>query len=172
VTLTGLSCLFAGATIPLIGRIFELVLPQPLELMPPISVLAVQLLLTLALPVGLGMWIRQVRADLARRYQGTMQRLSFVGVALVLILVVLDNPQAFFDGLRSTVPLAAIFVVSCAIVGWVAAATVTTDPRNRFTLAAEFGTRNLGWPWPSRSHSWDASSSPASRIRTFWWNSR
>ena len=32
----------------------------------------------------------------------------------------------------------------CAAVGWVTAAMVTDDARDRFTIAAEFGTRNLG----------------------------
>jgi len=31
-----------------------------------------------------------------------------------------------------------------AAAGWIAATMVTADPRDRFTLAAEFGTRNLG----------------------------
>ena len=144
VTLTGLSCLLAGLTIPFLGRMFERVLPDSLALAVPIPTLLVQLLLLLTLPVGLGMWMRVRGGERAMAYQPLLQRLSFAGVGLVLMLIVLDDPQAFFGGLSTTVPLVAVFVVSSTVVGWMTAAMVTTDSRDRFTLAAEFGTRNLG----------------------------
>ena len=110
----------------------------------PIPTLLVQLLLLLTLPIALGMWMRQRRTDLAVAYQPLLQRLSFVGVALVLLLIVLDDPRAFFGGLSTIVPLVAAFVVCSTAAGWATAAVITADPRDRFTLAVEFGTRNLG----------------------------
>jgi BASS family bile acid:Na+ symporter len=98
----------------------------------------------LALPVGIGMLVRRRWADLAARYRPAAQRLAFIGVGIVLLLVILDDPQAFLHGLSGMVPLAAAFVVSSAAAGWMTASMVTSDPRDRFTLAAEFGTRNLG----------------------------
>jgi bile acid:Na+ symporter, BASS family len=144
VTLTGLSCLLASVTIPLLGRGLELSLGRQLEIAPPISLLLAQLLLMLALPVGLGMLVRRRWVDLAARYRPGVQRLAFIGVGIVLLLVILDNPQAFLRGLSTMVPLAAAFVVSSAAAGWITGSMVTSDPRDRFTLAAEFGTRNLG----------------------------
>ena len=44
-------------------------------------------------------------------HQPLLRRLSFAGVGLVLVLIVLDNPGAFVGGLSTTVPLAAAFVV-------------------------------------------------------------
>lgn len=144
VTLTGLSCLFASVTIPLLGKVLELALARQLDVAPPIRLLLVQLLLTLALPVALGMWVRRRWTDLAGRCRPAVQRLAFIGVGMVLVLIVLDDPQAFLSELPITVPLAAVFVACSAAVGWLTAATVTGDPQDRFTLAAEFGTRNLG----------------------------
>jgi bile acid:Na+ symporter, BASS family len=46
--------------------------------------------------------------------------------------------------LSTTVPLAAAFVASSAAIGWMTAVPVTQDRRDRFTLAAEFGARNVG----------------------------
>jgi len=143
VTLTGLSCLLAGVTIPFLGRMFAAMSPD-LSLSLPIPALLVQLLLLLTLPIALGMWVRQRRTDLAVAYQPLLQRLSFVGVALVLLLIVLDDPRAFFGGLSTIVPLVAAFVVCSTAAGWATAAVITADPRDRFTLAVEFGTRNLG----------------------------
>jgi BASS family bile acid:Na+ symporter len=144
VTLTGLSCLLASATVPLIGRGLEIALGRQLDMAPPIPALVSQLILMLALPIGLGMWIRRRWPDVALRHRPAVQRLAFVGVGIVLLLIILDDPQTFVSGLPSTVPLAAVFVACSAAVGWMTAALVTADRRDRFTLAAEFGTRNLG----------------------------
>ena len=143
VTLTGLSCLIAGATVPAVGRGLELALGRPLDLAAPIPLLLGQLLLMLALPVALGMWIRRRSPDLAERHRPVLQRLAFTGIAVVLLLVIVDDPQAFFGGVWTTVPLAAAFVVCSMGTGWITAALVTEDRRDRFTLAAEFGTRNV-----------------------------
>lgn len=144
VTLTGLSCLFASATIPLVGRGLEIALGRQLDMAPPIPALVTQLILMLGLPIGLGMWVRRRWPDLALRYRPAVQRLAFIGVGIVLGLIILGDPQTFVSGLPSTVPLAAVFVACSAAVGWMTAALVTSDRRDRFTLAAEFGTRNLG----------------------------
>jgi BASS family bile acid:Na+ symporter len=143
VTLTGLSCLFASVTIPAIGRGLELSLGRPFELAAPIPLLLGQLVLTLGLPVALGMWIRHRRPDIAERHRPALQRLAFGGIALVLLLVIADDPQAFLGGLSTTVPLAAVFVVISALAGWMTASMLTRDRHDRFTLAAEFGTRNV-----------------------------
>jgi ACR3 family arsenite efflux pump ArsB len=80
----------------------------------------------------------------ARRYRATFERLAFIGVGIVLCLIILDDPRTFVRELPETVPLAAVFVMFSSAVGWMTAAAVTEDRRDRFTLAAEFGTRNLG----------------------------
>ena len=144
VTLTGLSCLLCGLTVPAVGRFLEMVTTQPLKLTVPLPTLITQLLLMFTLPVALGMWARRRWADRARRYQPTLQNLAFIGVGLMLVLIILNDPRAFLGDLPTTVPLAAVFIVCSVAAGWMAAAMVTADPRDRFTLAAEFGTRNLG----------------------------
>jgi BASS family bile acid:Na+ symporter len=144
VTLTGLSCLFASVTIPLVGRALELAIAQPLDIAPPFALLLGQLLAMLALPIGLGMWVRRRWPDFAVRNRPGVQRLAFVGVGIVLVLIILDNPRAFASELTVTVPLALVFIACSAAAGWMTGAAVTADRRDRFTLAAEFGTRNLG----------------------------
>jgi BASS family bile acid:Na+ symporter len=144
VALTGLSCLLCGLTVPAVGRFLGMVTTQPLTLTVPIPTLITQLLLIFSLPVALGMWARRRWADRARQYQPTLQNLAFIGVGLMLVLIISNDPRAFLDELPKTVPLAAVFIACSAAAGWMAAAMVTADPRDRFTLAAEFGTRNLG----------------------------
>ena len=144
VTLTGLSCLCAGLTIPLVGKGLELALARPLGLAAPIPVLVGQLVLVFGLPVGLGIWMRRRSPALAARHQPALQRLAFIGISIVLLLVILDDPDAFLGGLSKTVPVAAAFALSSMAAGWWTAGLVTTDRRDRFTIAAEFGTRNVG----------------------------
>ena len=144
VALTGLSCLLCGLTVPAVGRFLEIVTNQPLKLTVPIPTLITQLLLMFTLPVALGMWARRRWADRARRYQPTLQNLAFIGVGIMLVLITANDPRAFLGELPRTVPLAAVFIACSAVAGWMTAVPVTRDPRDRFTLAAEFGTRNLG----------------------------
>jgi bile acid:Na+ symporter, BASS family len=143
VTLTGLSCLLASVTIPAVGRGLELALARPLDLAAPIPLLLAQLVLMLGVPVALGMWVRRRSPQFAEQHRPALQRLGFCGLAIVLLLVIADDPWRFVGGLSTTVPLAAVFVGASAAVGWVLAAMITDDRRDRFTLAAEFGTRNV-----------------------------
>jgi BASS family bile acid:Na+ symporter len=144
VTLTALSCIAAVVTIPLVGKGFELALSQPLGLSAPIPALVAQLVVVLGLPVAAGMWIRGRRPQLAQRLGPAVRRVAFIGTGVVLALVVLDAPGDFFGALSTTVPLAALFVGGSIVTGWLCGMLVTGDARDRFALAAEFGSRNVG----------------------------
>lgn len=144
VTLTGLSCLFASITIPLIGRGVELAVGRPLELVVPIPMLVGQLTLMLAVPVGLGMWLRRRSPDRVAGYRPALQQIAFIGIGLLFVLVIVGDIGAFVGGLATMVPLAALFVLMSFAAGWLTAMLVTKDHRDRFTVAAEFGTRNIG----------------------------
>jgi bile acid:Na+ symporter, BASS family len=144
VTLTGLSCVAASVTIPLVSKAFEISLRQPFALSAPLSTLIGQLVVVLGLPVALGMWLHRSRPGFAEKLGPALRPLAFIGTAIVLLLIVVDAPVAFVGGLTRTVPLAAAFVVSSIVAGWITGALVTKDRRDRFALAAEFGSRNVG----------------------------
>jgi BASS family bile acid:Na+ symporter len=143
ITLTALSCLFASATIPAVGQALEIAAGRPLDLQAPARLLFAQLLVMLAVPVALGMWIRRQRPDLAQRYRPALQRFAFAAIAAVMAMVIAQDPGTFASGLAETVPLAVAFVSASFVIGWLTAALVTADRRDRFTIAAEFGTRNI-----------------------------
>ena len=144
VALTGLSCLLASVTIPALGHVFALVWGQTIDVRVPLTLLFGQLLVMLTLPVGLGVWVRRRWPVVARRYGPPLQRLSFIGIAIVLLLLLLDDPAGFLRSLVITAPLAAAFILCSGATGWAMGTVVSGDPRDRFTLAAEFATRNLG----------------------------
>jgi bile acid:Na+ symporter, BASS family len=143
VMLTGLSCLCASVTIPLVGRGLDLATGRPLALTAPIPLLIGQGVLLLGLPVAIGIWVRRRSPGFAERHRTTLTRLAFAGTGIVLVLVIANDPDAFLRGLSTTVPLAAVFVMSSVGIGWITAALVTKDRKDRFTIAAEFGTRNV-----------------------------
>lgn len=143
VTLTGLSCLFAILTIPLVGNGLEFATNKELGLEVPVPILIGQLGFLFALPVALGMWVQRRVPNLAESYHSMLERIAFVGIGIVLLTLIAMDPKAFRRDIFTTVPLAALFVAISTIIGWAAAMLVTQDLRNRFTIAAEFGTRNV-----------------------------
>jgi BASS family bile acid:Na+ symporter len=144
ITLTGVSSLLAGVAIPLTGMVFTTILARPFELQVPFGQLSMQLLLLLALPVTLGMWLRRRAPALAARLGPRLQRGSVIGILIVLALVVMEDATAFVGELSATVPLATGFVLSSLLAGWVVATLVTVDRRDRFAIVSEFGARSVG----------------------------
>lgn len=144
VTLTGLSCLFAAVTVPLVSLLLETLLDRPLGLSAPPGVLFRQLVVMLAIPAAIGFWVRRQWPSVALRYKSTMERASFVGVALLLAVIIANDVHGFLATIRSAVPMAIAFIAGAFTIGWTTSRLVTRDPRDRFTLAVEFGTRNVG----------------------------
>jgi bile acid:Na+ symporter, BASS family len=143
VTLTVLSCLFAVATIPLVSGALAWGMGRPLGIEAPVPLLVAQLVLMLMAPVVLGMATRQRWPHQARRYRPWLQGASFLALGLLLTMVILDDLPRFLDGLPTTVPLAATFVLCSMLAGWTVGRVIAAEYRDCFTLAAEFATRNV-----------------------------
>lgn len=143
VTLTGLSCLIAVVTVPLLGAMFQRVADVPLGLTAPLPLLTGQLLILLLIPVSLGMWARERRPDLVERHRAGLQRASLVAIALLLVAIAASDFDRFRIDTPATAPLAATFVAASFAAGWLGGILVRAEPRDRFTLAAEFATRNV-----------------------------
>ncbi len=143
VTLTACSSLLAVVTIPALAVGFGAAMGHPLGFGAPIPLILAQLLLMLALPVALGMWMRFSRPAFAGRSQPYLRALAFGGIAALIVLIVANDPVVFVTGLRDTVPLAAAFVAASFLAGWTIGTAIGALPPDRFTLATEFATRNM-----------------------------
>ena len=143
VTLTVCSSLLAVLTIPVLAFVFTAALGHPVGFAAPLPLILTQLLLMLALPVALGMWVRFSRPVFAGRSQPYLRALGFAGVAALIVLIVASDPVVFLHGLRDSVPLAATFVAASFLAGWLVGAATGASPPDRFTLATEFATRNM-----------------------------
>lgn len=143
VTLTAGSCLLAVATIPALTRGFELALGRPLGFTAPVGALLTQLLLMLALPVAAGMAVRRWRPALAERHARAVRRLAFGALGTLIVIVMRDQSELFRREWASTVQVAGLFVLASFAVGWALGGLLRAGPRERFTLATEFATRNV-----------------------------
>ena len=72
-----------------------------------------------------------------------VQRAAFVLLAVLLLLIVTVERERIWSGLSDIVSFAAAFVVASFGAGWLAGAAVRASGADRFTLAAEFATRNV-----------------------------
>jgi len=142
VALTTSSSALAALTIPVISRGFELALGAPMGFSAP-AVLPAQLFLMVVLPVLIGMTVRHRWPGFAARNRVAFQRTAFAAVGLLLAMIIGSNWTQFVDGFTSTVPLAFVFVLLSLISGWTVAAGLGASHSDRFTLAAEFATRNV-----------------------------
>jgi BASS family bile acid:Na+ symporter len=143
VTLTGLSCLLAIVTIPVLGAAFERALGVSLGIRAPLPLLLAQILAMLVLPVWVGMWARRRWPHAIDRWQPRLRRWGMVGLCVLLALVVVSGVGGFVAALAVTAPLAATFVVGSFVAGWIGGVLVRAAPEDGFTLAAEFATRNV-----------------------------
>ena len=143
VTLTACSSMIAVVSIPLVDRVFALMLGPTLRFAAPVPLILGQLLLMLALPVTAGMWIRRRWPDLALRWHPTLRTGTFIAIGALIALVVSENTATFVSDLRHTVPLALVFVIVSFCVGWVVGSASRGSAADRFTIATEFATRNI-----------------------------
>ena len=143
VALTGVSSLLSAVTIPLVTREFERFTGRRLGFEAPVEVLVLQLGIMLALPIGAGMLVRHRWPAFADAHRGLFQRAAFGALAALLVFVIAARAGDFLAGLRLAVPMSAAFVVISFVLGWMAARLVGAGADDRFTLAAEFATRNV-----------------------------
>jgi BASS family bile acid:Na+ symporter len=143
VTLTAVSCLAAVATMPLLTRLFELVLGGPFGFEVPATTLVVQLLVLLVAPVGLGMAVRRRAPAFAERNRRVFRLAAFAALVALIGFVVVAERGDFAREIPRAAPLAAALVVAAMAAGALVAAVLGAGRSDRFTLALEFGTRNV-----------------------------
>jgi BASS family bile acid:Na+ symporter len=102
-----------------------------------------QMVFILALPIGLGMFIRHRWPGWASASSGAVQRLAFALLAVLLLLIITVERDRIVSELADVVMIAAVFVTASFVVGWLAGAAVRAGGADRFTLGAEFATRNV-----------------------------
>jgi BASS family bile acid:Na+ symporter len=143
VTLTGLSCVAAVVAIPVLTHGFAWVLGKPIRVDSPVLVLLLQVFVIVALPIGVGMAVRRRWPEWAAARRAWFQRAAMVLLALLLLTVIAAERERVASVLWQVVSIAAAFVILSFAAGWASGAAVRAGGPDRFTLAAEFATRNI-----------------------------
>lgn len=143
VTLTATSCVLSVLTIPFASLVLERVWHQPLPYAVPVGLLFTQLFVLLGLPIGIGMLARARWTRQAIRYEPIVRRTGFLLLAALLTLVLSGAFGTVRLDLRPAAALAAAFTMSAFAIGWLMAVLSGADSPQRFTLGAEFATRNV-----------------------------
>ena len=142
VSLTAVSCLLAVVTMPLLTRLFEVVLSRPFGFRAPVGPLAAQILGMLVLPVAVGMTLRARAPGFASRHETAFRRAAFAGIVLIIGFVLWSEWGRFLANLAASAGAAALFVLLAMGAGFLVALGAGADRRERFTLSVEFATRN------------------------------
>lgn len=143
VTLTGASCVLGVVTIPLLTGAFEGLLGVPVRVNAPMALLGVQFVLMLALPLGLGMVLRRHGPDWADRHRQWFHRLAWTMLLLLLAAILMIEADRIASMIQDVAVFAAVFVAASFAAGWLTGTAAGAGGNDRFTLAAEFATRNI-----------------------------
>ena len=147
VTLCGVTSIFSFVTAPLSCLLIaQLLMIEPIRAVPFGSMLS-QTIPTVLLPVVLGIVIRRRYPSWTLRHQESMERLSFVAIGL-LIIVILASQYYFLTPaiVGSAIVMATLFTIVLLVLGWVLARFTAPSLGNSEWSGIMFGfpARNLG----------------------------
>jgi BASS family bile acid:Na+ symporter len=148
VTLTAVASLLAVVTLPALSALgIRIFLGDRIEVEVPMGVLTLQLTGALLLPIGLGMWARARRPDLARRYAPTIQRWAIASLVALIVLSILfsdeEQRQVDVDDVGIGLLAAGVWTLAAMAIGWTIAFLLRLGPEDRFTFLIEFSARNV-----------------------------
>jgi BASS family bile acid:Na+ symporter len=148
VTLTAVASLLSVVTLPALAALgIRLFLGDRIEVDVPVGPLMLQLSLALLLPIGLGMWLRARRPDLAHRYAPRLQRWGIAGLVLLVVLAVAFSEEEQFpvDWGDAGIGLlaAGVWTLAAMGIGWGVAFALRLPAVDRFTFLIEFSARNV-----------------------------
>lgn len=141
VTLTTVSCLLGLLTMPLVLAALSgtgVALESA-----PAGALVQQLAIVLLPPVALGMALRSRWPAASARWHPHIQIAAFALLVLLLSMIVTAATRSTTFGWPRALLLVGAFVGVAYALGAAGAQLLGTTRRDRFTLAAEFGTRNV-----------------------------
>jgi BASS family bile acid:Na+ symporter len=144
ITLTAISCLLSFVTIPaLVAAGFFFWLEDQPEIEVPVTLLAIQLLLLVAVPASLGMALRRWRPETKERRDRILRRSSLLALVGLVSYVVVDQWDAVVAGIGELALVAIVFTVLAMASGYALAWATGRPVADRITYLVEFPCRNL-----------------------------
>ena len=146
VTLTAVSSLLAVVTLPALAAVgIRFFIGDALDVEVPVGAMVQQLVTYLAIPIGLGMWVRARRPEASKRYVSVANRVAVVGVLVLTALSALSGENSLPSGSEFVVAALAalLWTVFAMALGFGMASILALDGDQRFTFVIEFSARNL-----------------------------
>jgi BASS family bile acid:Na+ symporter len=144
VTLTAISCLTAGFTMPFVLAALKIDEIGAAEAIVPTKVLAIQLLALLVLPVVVGMSARRLWPAVAERHGRLLLRVGIATLVVLLGLVIVEQSERFADAFTEIASAASLLTVLTFGAGWLTGFATGCGPRSRFAVGMVFAVRNAG----------------------------
>lgn len=146
VTLTAMSSVLAVLTLPTIASFgMRVFLDDASTIDVPVASLMTQLLLSLLLPISLGMTLRTRFPQRATELAPLFHRITMGIIVLVIVgaIAFSDDSEIDYTGSGIAFVGAAVWTISAMGIGWGVARLVGLGPRDRFTFLIEFAARNI-----------------------------
>jgi BASS family bile acid:Na+ symporter len=122
VILTGISCLAAMVTMPLVMMFFARIMTVSDTFRAPIVPLLLNLGLFLVLPIILGMVLRHLRPDFVERHDRWLRSISVVLLVALIVQILWQAPEAFTIDLGQTLlaslTMAGLALLAGILLGW------------------------------------------------------
>jgi BASS family bile acid:Na+ symporter len=147
VTLTATASVFAAVTLPTLAAAgMKLFLDDATPVEVPVDRLIVQLLLTLVVPIGLGMLLRTREPERAAAWAPVLQQITLVAIVAVVVWTIANAPeeQVDFEGGARSFVAAGVWTVLAGGIGVTLARLLKLSAADRFTFGIEFAARNIG----------------------------
>ncbi|WP_165228704.1 bile acid:sodium symporter family protein [Aquisphaera insulae] len=144
VTLTAVSCLAAGITMPLALAVLPIGdLAAAGSAVPP-GLLAAQLMALLVLPVLAGMGVRRLRPTIAQRYGRILLRLGVAALLILLGLVLMQESGRFASSFPQIASASGLLAVLAFGAGWATGWASGCAAGGRIAVGMAFAVRNVG----------------------------
>lgn len=146
VTLTAIASLLAVITMPLMATLgLSFFIGDAGGANVPLGTLFTQLVLFLAIPIGLGMVVRFRRPDAAARYVWRANRFAVIAILILTPFGAIVNRDMLPSGAEFLPALGAglAWTFAAMAIGWSIGALLRLDSDDRFTFLIEFSARNV-----------------------------
>ncbi|MEJ2469558.1 MAG: bile acid:sodium symporter [Desulfuromonadales bacterium] len=144
VTLTGITCLAAMITMPLVMSCFEQFMNAPETFHVPIKTLLLTLGIFLLLPILLGMLVRHLKPAFVARYDNWLRVLSMVFLAALIVQVIWQTPDAFTQDLADTLKASGTMAVLSLLAGLQVGRFLKLSACDAWPVAFEMMVQNVG----------------------------
>ncbi|BAY96259.1 sodium symporter [Tolypothrix tenuis PCC 7101] len=143
VTLTAFSSVITVFTIPVVGNLaYQHFMGETAAIALPIGATILQIFLMTLLPIGLGMGVRQLFPEVARRLEKVTNRLAVSFLALIILLLIIREWNRLPSFIVQVGVGAALLNVISTLAGFYIGKLFNLNPPQQICIAIEVGIQN------------------------------